>query len=419
MTPIVSAIIPTHNPKFLRETVASALQIDDMEVVIVPNGDCDSSSLDGVIQPKDSRVVVKPFTKPTKSVGAVKRFGFDVARGQILIELDHDDLLAPGAIKKLVDRFATGADFVYSNFAEFEDQTWKPREYKECGWKARDAEGFGHPLREMIAFDPSPFSIGYLWFAPNHVRAWTREAYARAGKHDPKLEICDDQDLLQRTYLTGKMSRIDECLYFQRMHANSTTVLRNSLIQSKIHELYAQRIDALVRHSAKLRNLPCYDLGGAHNPASGWLPADVRLDKKMDLSGRWPWPDSSVGAFRAFDFLEHLPDKLHTMSEIYRCLAPGGWLLSCTPSANGSGAFADPTHVSFWVPRTFLYWTDRELAKYIGNTSVRFQSARLIETTYEFRHDWVNHGNSEQLPYVTFDGIALKNSYSGPGDVRI
>ena len=76
------------------------------------------------------------------------------------------------------------------------------------------------------------------------------------------------------------------------------------------------------------------------------------------------------------DALEHMKNPIHTMKEIYRCLIPGGWLLSETPSTDGRGAFQDPTHISFWNSNSFWYYTRREQAAYIG-TPVRFQASRI------------------------------------------
>ena len=77
--------------------------------------------------------------------------------------------------------------------------------------------------------------------------------------------------------------------------------------------------------------------------------------------------------------IEHLRDSLHTMREMYRVLAPGGYAVLSVPSTDGRGAFQDPTHVSFWNENSFLYYTDREWAKYI-DCPVRFQAIRLFTT---------------------------------------
>jgi hypothetical protein len=379
----------------------------DFELVIVPNN---GARLEAVAL-GDPRVRVVPYQGPP-SIGAVKRFAFEAARGDVLVEVDHDDLLAPQALTRIVETLSEDdVQFVYSNFAEFQEDTGEPVVYDPYwGWRSRDSVVLGRKLKEMIAFEPSPASLGHVWFAPNHVRAWSREGYRRAGGHNPDFSVCDDHELLIRTYLTGRMKRIDECLYLQRNHAKRSTLARNAQIQEKTEGLYSRSIESLVLRWASLAKLPCLDLGGAHNGPPGWVTADLEgAQVTVDLRGRWPWENSSVGAFRASDFLEHLPDKMHTMAEIHRCLVPGGWLISSTPSALGQGAFMDPTHCSFWVKNSFYYWTDSHFARYIGNRDFRFQVQRLVE---EFPSDW---HRSENIPYVFFDGVCLKDGYLGPG----
>lgn len=101
-------------------------------------------------------------------------------------------------------------------------------------------------------------------------------------------------------------------------------------------------------------NLGCSDavLPGYTNvditPVPGAIVADLRLP--------WPWADSSIAGIRAVDIIEHLPDKIHTMNELWRVLQPEAQALIVVPTTEGSGAWQDPTHVSFWNRRSFLYY---------------------------------------------------------------
>ena len=75
-----------------------------------------------------------------------------------------------------------------------------------------------------------------------------------------------------------------------------------------------------------------------------------------DLREPWPWPNSSVTHIRAWDIIEHLPNKILTMNELWRVLRPGGTAEIAVPTTDGPGAFQDPTHVSFWNRRSFMYY---------------------------------------------------------------
>src|SRR5262249_50155955 len=83
-------------------------------------------------------------------------------------------------------------------------------------------------------------------------------------------------------------------------------------------------------------------------PAPGVLVADLRQP--------WPWQDSAIDYVRASHVIEHLPDKIFTMHELWRILNPGGRAFIAVPTTDGPAAWQDPTHVSFWNRRSFLYY---------------------------------------------------------------
>lgn len=104
----------------------------------------------------------------------------------------------------------------------------------------------------------------------------------------------------------------------------------------------------------KRLNLGCCD---RHLP--GYTNVDIcpPADQIVDLSRPWPWEDNSVSLIYAADIFEHLPDKIHTMNETHRVLAPGGQVTIVVPTTDGRGAWQDPTHVSYWNRNTFFYFT--------------------------------------------------------------
>ena len=164
--------------------------------------------------------------------------------------------------------------------------------------------------------------------------------------------------------------------------------------------VYSKHIIQMIQRWCKDRNLPLYDICSWKNPRPGFIGVDIMPFPgviQADLNGKWPFADNSVGCIAATDALEHLRDKHHTMSEIYRVLAPGGYLISYTPHGLSEGGISDPTHVSFWNSRTFRYYDDAKTAQYIGNETIRFRP--MWDFTTKIDND---------LTYVTYHAIALK-----------
>jgi len=100
-------------------------------------------------------------------------------------------------------------------------------------------------------------------------------------------------------------------------------------------------------------NLGCCD---RHMP--GYVNVDIcpPADVICDLREPWPFRDSSVDEIVAYDIIEHLPDKIHTMNEAWRVLKPAGVFDIEVPTTDGRGAWQDPTHVSFWNRNSFFYY---------------------------------------------------------------
>ena len=244
----------------------------------------------------------------------------------------------------------------------------------------------------MHSFEPSAQSLSYIWYAPDHVRSWRKEVYENVGGHDVEYSICDDHQLMIRTYLQTKMKRIPKVLYIYRITGDNTWLERNEQIQIKTVDLCREFGQQLAERDAELRGLLCVDIGGGLNPYPGYHTVDIRetADTIADLNDGIPLPDNSVGVLNASHILEHLHDKTKIMGEIYRVLAHGGWAFIEVPSTDGRGAFQDPTHVSYWNENSFLYYTDKYLADFVDNDTIRFQEFRK-ETYYP--NEWMQNLN--------------------------
>jgi O-antigen biosynthesis protein len=182
----------------------------------------------------------------------------------------------------------------------------------------------------------------------------------------------------------------------------------NAFIQTETVALYAQYIERNALAWARRQHLLALDLGAAHARPAGYIGVDRRdgddVDIVAELPARLPLADGSVGVIRAVDFLEHVADKVALFNELYRLLAPGGILLSQTPSTDGRGAFQDPTHVGFYNENSFWYFTEASYQRYVPEIEARFQVSRLV-TSYP--SEW---HSVHDISYVTANLIALKDS---------
>jgi len=260
----------------------------------------------------------------------------------------------------------------------------------------------------LASLTPTPHNVSYIWYAPNHVRAFRRALYEKVGGHDSTLDVADDADLMCRLYQVTDFRHIPECLYLQRMHSRNTQrdLDLNARIQQRTVELYDRHMEANALAWASRRGLLALDLGAAHNKREGYLGVDQYdgdgVDIVADVSAGLDLPDDSVGVIRAVDFLEHIPDKIGLFNELYRLLAPDGMLLSVTPSSDGRGAFQDPTHVAYYNENSFWYFTDATYAGYVPQIRCRFQPSRLV--TY-YPTPW---HEEHLISYVAANLIALK-----------
>ncbi len=367
----------------------------------------------------DERIVACNVGECPGSIGWLKWYGALHARAELLVELDADDLLTPDALRRIAEAFQDdGVQFVYSNWAEFHDHTWQPNVYNDYyGWKTRPYNYLGHELTQMVAFEPSPHALRYVYWSPNHVRAWRRTAYEELGGHDATLGVGDDHDLVCRTYLkygAAGMRHIDDCLYLYRVHDNNTTKIRNAEIQQATVAVYARYIRKLVERWCRDLDLPMVDLGCGTDKPEGYFGLDCQagagIDHVCDLAQGIPVDDNSVGLIRAYDFVEHLADPVRLMNEIYRVLVPGGWLFLSVPSTDGRGAWQDPTHKSFWNENSLWYYTDPQYARFVPHSRARFQLARAITWYPTEWHEAYN------ISYVDAQLIAVKSGYEPIGE---
>ncbi len=90
----------------------------------------------------------------------------------------------------------------------------------------------------------------------------------------------------------------------------------------------------------------------------------------------YPFADDSVDEILMSHILEHLPDTISVMEEIWRISKNNARITIIVPYYNSVGAFQDPTHVRFFTERTFDYFSldnDSEFSKWNYYSKARFK----------------------------------------------
>jgi glycosyltransferase involved in cell wall biosynthesis len=252
--PLVTVFTPTYQPgekinrpfRSLREQT-----YPNWEWVIVDDSDDGGSTFDRLrsLAKKDHRIqAFKPWHH-SGIIGKLKNWACSLGKGQILVELDHDDELTAYALDYVVKGFRQfpQAGFLYTDCAEiFEDGT--NLTYRE-GWafgygSYTDVAYKGKVYKSGSGGNINPKTIRHVISAPNHLRAWRKSFYESIGGHNKELHVADDYEMMVRTFLHTRMVRVPRLCYLQYAGA-STQRLRNPDIQRHVRSIrthYDERI---------------------------------------------------------------------------------------------------------------------------------------------------------------------------------
>jgi glycosyltransferase involved in cell wall biosynthesis len=188
----------------------------------------------------DPRVKVYDFReKSGGNIGEVKWRANCMAKGFILAELDHDDLLVPWCT---IDLYRAAkkhpeAGFFFNDTLEV-NENWECQTYPEgfafAYGSYRDEEYNGKMMKVANQHNINPKTIRHIVGVPNHVRAWRRSTYFEIGGHNRTLAIADDYELIVRTFLKTITCKIPKLGYVQFLYNNATGQNTHDLARADI-----------------------------------------------------------------------------------------------------------------------------------------------------------------------------------------
>lgn len=186
----------------------------------------DDSTNDSVVkivdQIKDERIVLIRNHTNHGVIGFNKHVIANSCDGDYLVEVDHDDELTPECLQYLNEAFEKfpDTDFVYSDDLEIMNGTVVNYAGDEKTWgygegSVRKESVYGVEYDVPVTPNITPYSIRSIHLQPNHVRCWKSDFYHKIGGHETSLSVLDDMEILVRTFLYGKMTKVQKVLYIQ------------------------------------------------------------------------------------------------------------------------------------------------------------------------------------------------------------
>jgi hypothetical protein len=341
--PAVSIVMATRNrPAWLRTAIESVLRQDypDLELLVIDDGSTD-----------DTPDLLRDYARRNPSerfrflrqgnMGQARALnrGYELARGEILGYLSDDDLLAPGAVRRLAGELIADSDAVaaYPGYRVIDDEgkivdTVKPIEYSPV---------------EALRLHDTIIGPGGL------VRRSSLEA---SGGWDPTFRWMGDLILWMGVGLAGRVVRVPEPLAYWRRHAGAATVQVNR-DHAKEHLRIVTRGLALPRlgpqtlavRAEALRNA-CITgsfFGGDASSAPGHRFASIDLHRpRISTVAAGLEPDGVVDE-RAEEFAELWRQLAQSLIEIAE--------LRATLGSEGSGTGTlDPTDAAAGPPGSGL-----------------------------------------------------------------
>jgi glycosyltransferase involved in cell wall biosynthesis len=183
-----SVVIPVLNgAAFLDQAIRSARNqtLAPCEIIVADNG----SSDDSVAIARRHAPAVRVIEVPRPGASAARAEAASVARGEGLMFLDADDLIAPDTLEALSSALSGHERAIACT-------PWRRYEKAGACWRARPPSCAPfHPGQDHLS--------AWLteWYHPPCSLAWTRAAYDAAGGWDPDTTINQDGELVMRALI--------------------------------------------------------------------------------------------------------------------------------------------------------------------------------------------------------------------------
>lgn len=121
-----------------------------------------------------------------------------------------------------------------------------------------------------------------------------------------------------------------------------------------------------------------YNLGCGYTKLDGYVNCDhdeeVMPDLLLDLNGdNWFLILKDAEEICVFNVIEHLENLDNFFLNAYNALNKNGILRVSVPCAFNENAFNDPSHRNYFLPKTFLFFTNNSFVHYNTKKKYHFE----------------------------------------------
>lgn len=217
--PKVTIYIPAYNVEnYIEECVDSALAqtYNNFEISIHDDGSTDNTW--NILKSKygdNPKIILNSL--PNKGIGFATNSAIRNGDGELILQLDSDDLIEPETLSVLVEALQQGYVCAYGNFRRIHPDG----SFIDNGWEAPKYSRF-RLMKDMIIHPP---------------RLYRRDVWEYIGQHNEKLVNAEDFDVFLRMSEVGDMVHVRKILYSYRILETSSTRSKSDIMTVNTHDV--------------------------------------------------------------------------------------------------------------------------------------------------------------------------------------
>jgi glycosyltransferase involved in cell wall biosynthesis len=224
--PKVSIYIPAYKAgKYIRRAIDSVLAQDmqDLEVCIADDGSRDDT-LEVLERHYGNEARVRWSTAMNGGIGFASNRAIAMARGIYIGQLDSDDCLKPGAVRRL-------SDFLDDN-----------AEVACCYASCERVDADGNHIKNEYSWPVFSREKMMITSIVHHFRMFRKLDWERTEKFREDIVNAVDYDIFLKLSEVGKMHHIDEIFYQRRWHGENTSNVNETFQTANTHRVQREAL---------------------------------------------------------------------------------------------------------------------------------------------------------------------------------